>query len=113
MLRPEVSKNEQIVMRFKQEAQSASQIGNQHIIDISDFGELADGSTYFVMEFLNGQSLTSALDRAKERKENQQTWVPKLFMDSNQKTDTGTPIFELKEGTTEEIEESIEALELD
>jgi serine/threonine-protein kinase len=69
VLRPEVSKNEQIVQRFKQEAQSASQIGNQHIIDISDFGELADGSTYFVMEFLNGQSLTSALDRAKERKE--------------------------------------------
>ena len=49
VLRPEVTKNEQIVARFKQEAQSASQIGNQHIIDISDFGELRDGSTYFVM----------------------------------------------------------------
>jgi serine/threonine-protein kinase len=62
VLRPEVSKNEQIVARFKQEAQSASQIGNQHIIDISDFGELPDGSTYFVMEFLNGRSLTKALE---------------------------------------------------
>ena len=65
VLRPEVSKNEQIVMRFKQEAQSASQIGNQHIIDISDFGELADGSTYFVMEFLGGKSLTQALEAGK------------------------------------------------
>ncbi|HMI92980.1 MAG TPA: protein kinase [Polyangiales bacterium] len=65
VLRPEVSKNEQIVMRFKQEAQSASQIGNQHIIDISDFGELADGSTYFVMEFLGGRSLTQALEAGK------------------------------------------------
>jgi serine/threonine-protein kinase len=65
VLRPEVSKNEQIVMRFKQEAQSASQIGNQHIIDISDFGELGDGSTYFVMEFLNGISLTTAMERGK------------------------------------------------
>jgi serine/threonine-protein kinase len=46
VLRPEVSKNEEIVMRFRQEAQSASQIGNPHIIDISDFGSLADGSTY-------------------------------------------------------------------
>ena len=55
VLRPEVSKNEQIVERFKQEAQSASPIGNQHIIDISDFGELPDGSTYFVMEFLGGR----------------------------------------------------------
>src|SRR5688500_1348182 len=58
VLRPEVSKNEQIVARFRQEAQSASAIGNQHIIDISDFGELQDGSTYFVMEFLTGRSLT-------------------------------------------------------
>ena len=65
VLRPEVSKNEQIVMRFKQEAQSASQIGNQHIIDISDFGELGDGSTYFVMEFLNGKSLTTAMEQGK------------------------------------------------
>lgn len=62
VLRHEVSKNEQIVARFKQEAQSASQIGNQHIIDISDFGELRDGSTYFVMEYLGGRSLTAALE---------------------------------------------------
>jgi predicted Ser/Thr protein kinase len=61
VLRPEVSKNEEIVMRFKQEAQSASQIGHPHIIDISDFGTLADGSTYFAMEFLTGKSLTGAL----------------------------------------------------
>src|SRR5215510_7517913 len=61
VLRPEVSKNEEIVMRFRQEAQSASQIGNPHIIDISDFGSLPDGSTYFAMEFLTGRSLTAAL----------------------------------------------------
>jgi tRNA A-37 threonylcarbamoyl transferase component Bud32 len=65
VLRQEVSKNEQIVARFKQEAQSASQIGNQHIIDISDFGALPDGSTYFVMEFLNGRSLTGALEQGR------------------------------------------------
>ncbi len=61
VLRPEVSKNEEILARFKQEAQSASAIGNQHIIDISDFGVLPDGSTYFVMEFLSGMNLTDAL----------------------------------------------------
>jgi predicted Ser/Thr protein kinase len=62
VLRPEVSKNEEIVQRFRQEAQSASQIGNPHIIDISDFGVLPDGSTYFVMEYLRGKSLTAALN---------------------------------------------------
>ena len=65
VLRPEVSKNEEILARFRQEAQSASAIGNQHIIDISDFGVLPDGSTYFVMEFLTGQSLTDALQAEK------------------------------------------------
>ncbi|MDH5671739.1 MAG: protein kinase [Myxococcales bacterium] len=65
VLRPEVSKDEQIVARFKQEAQSASAIGNQHIIDISDFGVAPDGSTYFVMEFLTGQALTDALEEGR------------------------------------------------
>jgi eukaryotic-like serine/threonine-protein kinase len=65
VLRPEVSKNEEILLRFRQEAQSASQIGNPHIIDISDFGTLPDGSTYFVMEFLTGKSLTVALFESK------------------------------------------------
>jgi serine/threonine-protein kinase len=62
VLKPEVSKNDEIVARFKQEARSASAIGNQHIIDISDFGVAPDGSTYFVMEFLTGCSLTDALE---------------------------------------------------
>jgi serine/threonine protein kinase len=56
VLRSEVSKDQEVMQRFQQEAQSASAIGNQHIIDISDFGSLPDGSTYFVMEFLDGYS---------------------------------------------------------
>ncbi len=64
VLRPDVSRDEEIITRFRQEAQSASAIGNQHIIDISDFGTLPDGSTYFVMEFLNGVDLTGAIEEA-------------------------------------------------
>ena len=62
VLKAEVSKDAEIVQRFRQEAQSATAIGNHHIIDISDFGVLADGSTYFVMEFLDGISLTKAIE---------------------------------------------------
>jgi len=65
VLKAEVSKDQEIVQRFRQEAQSATAIGNHHIIDISDFGVLADGSTYFVMEFLDGISLTNAIEPGK------------------------------------------------
>jgi serine/threonine-protein kinase len=65
VLRAEVSKDQEIVQRFRQEAQSATAIGNEHIIDISDFGTLPDGSTYFVMEFLDGIALTKAMEETR------------------------------------------------
>jgi serine/threonine-protein kinase len=65
VLKAEVSKDAEIVQRFRQEAQSATSIGNHHIIDISDFGVLPDGSTYFVMEFLDGIPLTAAIEPGK------------------------------------------------
>src|SRR3954468_12361563 len=68
VLKAEVSKDQEIVQRFRQEAQSATAIGNHHIIDISDFGVLQDGSTYFVMEYLDGISLTKAIEPNKPLK---------------------------------------------
>ncbi|MBZ0120880.1 MAG: serine/threonine protein kinase, partial [Sandaracinaceae bacterium] len=63
VLKASVSRDEQVIARFRREAQSASAIGSPHIIDISDFGTMPDGSTYFVMEFLDGLSLTQAMER--------------------------------------------------
>src|SRR5947209_17768907 len=59
----ELSANAQAVTRFFNEARASSEIRNEHIIDVLDFGELADGSSYLVLEYLDGKTLTEALDR--------------------------------------------------
>ncbi len=65
LLHGDAVKDPEVVERFKVEAQAASAIGNEHIIDITDFAELTDGSTYFVMEFLDGRALSKLFDELK------------------------------------------------
>jgi len=69
VLRLENTHDEEVLARFRREAESASAIGNQHIVDINDFGVLRDGSTYFVMECLEGMDLIEAMDLAKRMPE--------------------------------------------
>ncbi|HEX8951516.1 MAG TPA: serine/threonine-protein kinase, partial [Polyangia bacterium] len=59
----ELSANAQAVTRFFNEARASSEIRNEHIVDVLDFGELADGASYLVLEFLDGQTLTQLLSR--------------------------------------------------
>ncbi|MFT3713407.1 MAG: serine/threonine-protein kinase [Archangium sp.] len=66
VLRPEQYQREDLIQRFFQEARSVNQINHEHIVEISDFGqELGpDGkptAVYFVMELLQGETLTARL----------------------------------------------------
>ncbi len=63
VLREDFSSRPEVVERFRQEAKSASRIGHEHIVDISDFGETPDGQNYFVMEMLDGEDVASVLAR--------------------------------------------------
>jgi serine/threonine protein kinase len=63
-IHPELSRNPEVVSRFMTEAKSVNQIGNEHIVDIHDFGTTADGEFYFIMEFLQGEALSDILTRS-------------------------------------------------
>jgi serine/threonine protein kinase len=64
-IHPELSKNSDVVSRFITEAKAVNQIGHEHIVDIADFGNTSDGEFYFVMEYLQGESLSDRLKREK------------------------------------------------
>lgn len=61
ILRADVAPDSDTLQLFRQEARAASKVGSAYICDVTDFGELGDGRVFFVMEFLDGQSLGRVL----------------------------------------------------
>jgi serine/threonine-protein kinase len=61
VMRHQLSADPEFVARFKREAIATGSIGQMNIVDISDFGRTDDGRFYFVMEFLDGKTLSRVL----------------------------------------------------
>ncbi len=64
-LHPELLRNEETVTRFFLEAQAATAIGSDHIVEVTDAGrgQGSESSTYVVMEYLDGIDLSQMLAR--------------------------------------------------
>ncbi|PCC69916.1 serine/threonine protein kinase [Nannocystis exedens] len=51
------------VERFLNEARAASKIRHENVVDITDFGSTGDGLVFLVMEYLEGEDLSSTSER--------------------------------------------------
>ena len=61
VLFPDLTRRGDLVQRFLQEAKSASRIGHENVIDITDFGQSPEGYVFIAMEYLVGQDLGQLL----------------------------------------------------
>src|SRR5688500_7178576 len=61
----ELSGNREVVQRFFQEARAVNQIGNEHIVEIHDFGVTPENDHFYIMEYLEGRTLASVLAQEK------------------------------------------------
>ncbi len=61
VLKHAAARDQNVVRRFVQEAKAASRIGHPNIVDVTDFGSTPDGTTYSVMEYVDGQTLAEVI----------------------------------------------------
>ncbi|HYT70919.1 MAG TPA: serine/threonine-protein kinase [Gemmatimonadales bacterium] len=63
VLPPELGFREEIRLRFLREAETAARLSHPHIVPIHSVGESPDGLVYFVMAYVDGESLGGKLKR--------------------------------------------------
>ena len=57
LLHAEFAEGEEILKRFRREAEIASKLGHPNIVAVHDFNVTSDGTPYLVLEYLQGESL--------------------------------------------------------
>ena len=57
VLRQDLAGDSELAVRFIQEAKAAASVSHPNVVQITDFGRLASGQPYFIMEMLAGESL--------------------------------------------------------
>ena len=65
VIHSDLAANAEMVSRFFTEARAVTQIQNDHIIDVQNYGQTPDGDNFIVMEFLDGKGLGEILKEKK------------------------------------------------
>ena len=61
LLLREVGRGQEVLRRFKQEAEITSRLRHPNIVQVIDFAQMPDGTPFMVMEYLNGHDLAEEL----------------------------------------------------
>jgi serine/threonine-protein kinase len=64
ILHTELSDKSQLVQRFYREAKIAGKLRHPHVVEVYFTGDLPDGASYIVMEYLDGPALSAVLERS-------------------------------------------------
>jgi serine/threonine protein kinase len=62
-VQPRVLDNPIVVERFTREASAAARLTSEHVARVLDVGSLPGGAPYMVLEYLDGETLSDALER--------------------------------------------------
>jgi len=63
VLKLEATKHKEAALRFKREAKAASRLRSEHVVKVSDVGQMPSGAAYMVMEMLYGEDVATQLKR--------------------------------------------------
>jgi len=63
VLHPQYAADAELTERFFNEARAVNLVDHPGLVQVSDYGRLADGTSYIVMEFLKGETLGQRLRR--------------------------------------------------
>jgi serine/threonine protein kinase len=63
MLQADLAGNQDMATRFLREAETASSVNHPNVVDVFDVHHLADGTPYFVGEFLEGEELADYVQK--------------------------------------------------
>lgn len=65
VVRPEYTRNSEVIARFRREAEAAACVANQNVVGVYDVGRTREGWEYMVCDYLEGVDLAAHLEKVK------------------------------------------------